>query len=279
MYVSPGLQDDVSDVFRFQYFITRISCYHRRLSRYFRRSATALVFLSFPYLLLQSSVSKMSHPSKHGKRSGSQPPHASQMSKLARQVHQLVKEHRVPEKKTYTLLSAPVQAAQNFSGIITELAPIAQGTGLTNRVGDAVNVESIDMKSMWYANQSGTLASMGRTIIFMDTMNTGTAPSSTDILDSVAVGTALAPLANWNVPNNHMHRFRIYLDHTAPFGISGNNAFSHTNRHIKVNRRMDFSGSASTTALRNRLYLLTISDTNSNDNLFSCQVNVNFTDE
>jgi len=200
-------------------------------------------------------------------------------SKLASQVRTLMREHRQPEKKTFTLTSPPVQSATNFSGIIIECAAIAQGTSLTTRVGDAVDVESVDFRQIWYANTSQTAPTTGRSILFMDTMNTGTAPVPTDVLDAVALGTAAAPFANYNVPNLHMHRFRVLFDGIAPLGYGGNDAHAGAVvRHIKVNRRLDFSGSASSAGLRNRLYLLYVSDVNANDILYTAQVNVNFSD-
>lgn len=217
---------------------------------------------------------------KHGSKAKSHGGKGTEtMTKLQAQVRTLLREQRAPEKKTFTLTSPPVQSATNFSGTVVELAPIAQGTSLTTRVGDAVDVESLDYRQVWYANTSQTAPTTGRSILFMDTMNTGTAPVPSDVLDSVALGTAAAPFANQNVPNAHMHRFKILFDRTASLGYGGNDAHSGlVSTHIKVNKRLDFSGSASTTGLRNRLYLLYISDVNANDILFTAQCNTNFTD-
>jgi hypothetical protein len=202
------------------------------------------------------------------------------LARHSAQLRTLLREIRPPEIKTITLASPPTQATVSFSGTVVELAPIAQGTAINQRVGDAVRLESIDYRQVWYANQTQAIATTGRSILFLDTMNTGTAPVPSDVLDASAVGTAAAPFANFNIPNLHMHRFKILFDRTFSLGITGNDAFNGDLReHVKLRSRLDFSGSASSTGLRNRLYLLFISDVNANDILFTAQVNTNFTDE
>jgi hypothetical protein len=205
---------------------------------------------------------------------------AQQLSKLAAQVKMLLREHREPEKKTFKWTSPFTQGVVSFSGTISELAAIAQGTDVSSRVGDAVWIESIDWRQVWYGNLLQTVPNSCRTIIFMDTMNTGTPPVVADVLDSADVGTAAAPFANFNIPNQNTKRFHIIFDQAWSVGVSGNDAFAgNIALHPRMHQRIDFSGSGSTTGLRNRLYVLVISDVNTNDMLFTARCNVHFTDE
>jgi hypothetical protein len=185
----------------------------------------------------------------------------------------------VPETKTYTLASPPTQATSNWTPIILEIAQIAQGTDVSNRIGDMVHLKQLAFRMVWYANQAQTIATTGRTMIFIDTMNTGTAPVGSDVLDSAALGSAAAPFANYNVVNYEQKRFKILFDRTFGLGISGNNAFAgDIARVLPLKVPLHFGNSGGSNGQRNRLYLLYVSDVNTNDLLFTFQAQTRFTD-
>lgn len=141
----------------------------------------------------------------------------------------------------------------DYNGAINLITNIAQGSDVGNRDGNSILVRSLNFKQVWRI--VGTTDTNVRTIIFLDTQNTGSAPTVSDVLQ--AIGTVTAPLSPLQV--DHLTRYKILGDYK--FILSVNDKSSREiARYMKLYFHEKFTGPLATDIYKNALYVLNISD-------------------
>jgi hypothetical protein len=82
-------------------------------------------------------------------------------------------------------------SASTRNGTVTLLSPIAQGDNISEREGDSIKVQSLELYGGVFRDPASTSNEGVRVLIVRDLQNAGAAPTAADILQ--AVGTAYAP--------------------------------------------------------------------------------------
>lgn len=171
--------------------------------------------------------------------------------KLEKKVNKLEKLDAPEVKEVGTVFSNPV----DYNGQISEIMNIAQGLTSTTRIGDQVFLRRLKLRQKM-SLASAQVDNCMRTIVFLDTLNTGVAPILTDVLNTV--GTAMAPISAFNLVDSETKRFHILYDSTHTLSSGINNY--HHEKIIKVNKKLHYAGPNTTDGLKNRCYVCTLSD-------------------
>jgi len=179
--------------------------------------------------------------------------------------------------------TTPAAALINWSGTVYPVGGIAGGTLLNQRVGADVTFRRLEFIDLWYGNAGATVPSTGRVIIFLDTMNPGTAPTASEVLDISLLGTVGAPLAAYNAFNRAQKRFRILYDkltscNNGAYSVEGQTNANIAKKKLTINTVATFSGSGATTYGKNSLWMLAVSDVNVNDPSLYLSAELFFTD-
>lgn len=141
----------------------------------------------------------------------------------------------------------------DYNGAINLITNIPQGSDVGNRDGNSILVRSLNFKQVW--RMTGTTDTNVRTIIFLDTSNTGSAPTVTDVLQYV--GSVTAPLSPLQV--DHLTRYKILRDFK--YILSTNDKSSREiAQYIKLYFHEKFTGPNATDIYKNAVYVLNISD-------------------
>lgn len=166
-------------------------------------------------------------------------------------------------------LDVKVADFASYSGTITPLSALSQGDNISNRIGDSVLAKYINLRYAWIGDTS-TAQSIARVIVFQDTMSLGTIPAPGDVLNLSGLTTE-APLALLNLTYAVQGRFKILYDKTMTLCNTGSNVQA-TDEIIPINDHIKYTSTAGTDEGRNMVYLLYISNRNTQDpalNLFS----------
>jgi hypothetical protein len=178
--------------------------------------------------------------------------------------------------------TTPAGAAQNWSGTVYPIGGIAQGSLVNQRVGDSVTMRRLEFVPIWYGNAGATAPVTGRLIIFTDSMNPGSAPTASELLDIGSLGTLGAPAAAFNAFNRQQKRFNILYDQMTSIPTGGYllDTPARDVRKIKIpmNITTTFSGAGATTYGRHSLWMLAVCDVNVNDPTLYVQAQLFYTD-
>jgi len=87
------------------------------------------------------------------------------------------------------------------NGFVHNLSNISQGDDISNREGDSIRIQSIEIKGTVFRSATATANEAVRIIIVRDLQQQGTAPVGSDILQNV--GSSLAPYSLYNQLNSH----------------------------------------------------------------------------
>lgn len=152
---------------------------------------------------------------------------------------------REPKSAVVAYATAPALA-----GAVTHISVIAQGDGLSDRSGDKIFIEKVNLM----VNSLSTASNNTRYVLVRDNFNLGTTPAYTDVFTSAFVA---SPYSSLNVVQQK--RFRVLCDFVISGSVAGNSATT-VRRTINVNQPCFFSGAASTTKAVGSLYLCVITD-------------------
>lgn len=144
--------------------------------------------------------------------------------------------------------------AIDYNGSIDLLSGIAQGNDDDGRSGDSILVRSDNFKLEWAVNATAGITT-ARTIIFYDNKNIGTAPTVSQILQSV--GSVFSVHSPLNRDSNG--RFKILMDKTVTLNINGQ-ASKNINKFLKLYFHQKFTGPNTTDISDKALYMLNICD-------------------
>ncbi len=120
-------------------------------------------------------------------------------------------------EEKYLDVSAGLSPDQNGTSSVTSLAQMAQGVTLNTRVGNSIRVQRISILGRASVNIAVTSFTLVRIIVFRDMEGQGTAPTMSDVLETL--GTSAAPRQPYDYLNRK--RFSILSDWMYPLTNSG----------------------------------------------------------
>ncbi len=140
----------------------------------------------------------------------------------------------------------------DYTGLINNISLVTTGTGVSNKIGSSIHPRWLELRIVIDPTASNTW----RYIVFQDTMATGAAPITSDVLSTV--GSTYATVSPYNFENYRTNkRFKIHLDHTIGASTGGPGAISYTKR-IPLGGFIGFQ--TGNVLYKNTLYILFISD-------------------
>lgn len=146
----------------------------------------------------------------------------------------------------------------DYSGTVVALADIAQGDDINNRIGRKVQCKRLYLRIAIKAPtwSAGNYAQF-RLIVFQDTMNTGTDPTTADVLETVgSASSVLSPLDRQFAEAN---RFHILYDQVKHLNYNDSMVELFKVNKTKL-RPIEFVGSSATSNGKNMIYALVITD-------------------
>lgn len=158
-------------------------------------------------------------------------------------------------------------AGVDWTGQMKQLAPIAQGDTEVNRTGLYASVKWIDINMNLYCfgfSPAVTgVAQKVRIVVFLDKMNNTVVPTPTDLFANPA-GSYLSNMTATEAPYNYVtypNRFKILFDKVYTLGnIAGHISTLAIKRRVKVNKKIEFTGTTGSTYYKNTPWMCIISD-------------------
>lgn len=161
---------------------------------------------------------------------------------------------RVEHKITTVRVGDTDMSASGAVGGLTQY--IVQGDNLNERSGDVVRLE--DLKMYWTFRNTVALGSLvsARVIIFADTLNVGSVPAVTDVLEGAYHN------SGYYQTNLSKNRFKIYSDFIVDLAGHTVGAVQSRVLSIPVNKAIYYSGTGFAAASNGKhaMYYLVISD-------------------
>lgn len=157
------------------------------------------------------------------------------------------------EKKQYTIANGYVN---NVAGTITTLTQgILESDTVNGRTGTTIRPFEWQI-NMTLISGVGSTNSAHRLIIFKDTMNNGTIPAITDVLDAGLFNSTYAILAA------QQGRYKILWDETV--GVVGGSNSAVTHRHLRRKLKGDIfynsTGNVAASNGKNAMFMITLTD-------------------
>lgn len=165
-------------------------------------------------------------------------------------------------------------ATPSDTGDITSLVNIAQGDGHGQRTGETIRLQGGFWRFAYTKHASATTTCI-RQIIIQDTRQiTDTVPTITDVLEDPAAATVPLCLAPLNQDN--VGRYKILKDDF--FTLSDDKPIIFKKDYLKNNSHIRYNGSATTDISANGIYLMFISDQQTNQPTVKGVLRMTYTD-
>lgn len=166
------------------------------------------------------------------------------------------------------------------SGAINALSGIAQGTDVSNRVGDSIRGQSLDFNLT--VTRNGTDGNF-RCIVFRDTENQGATPSVSDVLQTVGTAVNTVTPYNWFNKNLNSGKNRIVVLYDEVMSLEA----SDTNMTVKLHfpasemKHIRYRGTTNGSAsfAEGALFALFITDQSASQPLYTWYSRLTFTDD
>jgi hypothetical protein len=178
----------------------------------------------------------------------------------------------IEEKILETSLSS---TTFNQTGAVTPISQIAQGLNFTDRVGDSIRLQRVQVKFRLFKN-TGATQSLLRFIIFRDNDCQGATPAIGDVLQTT--GSALAPLSMLDFLNRR--RFAILRDCLITLNNTGENTYVES-FDVPHHGHVLYLGTAADAASQGKgsLFCAYVSDEATNTPSVAFQSRLTFTDD
>lgn len=168
-----------------------------------------------------------------------------------------------------------VSGGVTSTGTVNSLTSLAQGTNYTDRIGNSIKLQRIEVRMKVIMNSSST-GTLLRVILFRDLYQSGTAPGVTDVLNQN--GSSNAPLQpyNWLLRD----RIAIIYDEIVALSGTGDNTAA-LNIDVPHSGHVKYVGTTSGAASNGpgSVYLLLVSDEATNTPTVTYAYRVTFTDD
>lgn len=142
----------------------------------------------------------------------------------------------------------------DYNGSVTLLSGIPTGDDVGQRTGNSILAKSLYLNISATMNSSAT-TTLVRVIVFMDTLNTGSTPTVSNILS--VTGNGYAPLCPINVDSTP--RYKILYDKKITFSNTGTRLIRLT-KYLKLQKHIKYTGVNATDVYKNNIYVVYISD-------------------
>jgi len=166
---------------------------------------------------------------------------------LNKKLKQIVK--RGKEKKHFTI---PISTTVSDAGTIWQLSGIAQGTTLTQRIGNSIDPYRMIMRVILTLGDSTNIT---RLILFR--FSADRIPVIADLLDTTNIA---SPNQNYVPEYYERKQATVIWDKTFSMVDEANSAQHVFTKNIKLNFKTQFTGNLGTSYGANQLYLLGISN-------------------
>ncbi len=166
----------------------------------------------------------------------------------------------------------------DYSGTMTALTQLAQGTTMTTRVGNSIRVQRFEMWGRVSVNTAVTTYSLCRIMVVRDMEGQGTAPTVADVLE--AVGTADAPRQPYDWLNRK--RFSILYDDLVPLTpLSGGGVVKVFHYAVNLEKHVLYRGTtaAASSDGEGSIYLVCVSDEPTNTPSVRVVSRITYTDD
>lgn len=181
---------------------------------------------------------------------------------LKRMVKDIV-DSRIEHKIGTVSVAETVVTTAGSVKLITQ--NLTQGDDINNRTGDLIIID--DLKLVINVRNTDTAATnifSTRFILVADTLNTGSAPAVTDILNTNSI------TSGYNLVNRQKNRFRVYADFIIDSVSNTHTATVSKLMSFKINRKCFFSAaSGGSSNGKGGLFLLEVCNFASANNVFS----------
>ncbi len=164
-----------------------------------------------------------------------------------------------------------IASAASSTATLNHLSSIAVGDDFNSRDGRKVRMKSIQIKGSLQMHTTATNTRF-RMVLFQDTMNTGTAPTASDIIANTY------DLRDED-PNN-MARYKILWDKRIILTetVAGTNPERNFQYYKKLDLPVTYTGTAGSDYGKNTLWLLFISDEATNTPTLNMQARMRYRD-
>lgn len=188
-------------------------------------------------------------------------------------LRQMLQSHDVASRETKNF-AAETSSTVGTSAAIGQIAAIAQGDTVSGRTGNQVTVKRLHLRLNLTVNSAG-VSQRVRFIVFCDRLNTGTAPTGTDVLNTASlVYSGIAPSALVN------QRFKIYEDVVIPLSSVGANFTIAKEWDLRMkDLKVSFTGTGAGNSGSNSLYFLLLSSDNTNQPTYAVGWNLFYYDD
>ncbi len=178
----------------------------------------------------------------------------------------------IEEKNLETLVSS---AAFDTNGTVYSISTVAQGTDYTQRVGDSIRMQHIQVRWRVFKNAAAT-QSMCRVILFRDLDGYGTAPVTGDVMQFAGVATAPLSPPDWL----NRKRFAIIRDELVTLNNTGESSVCGM-WQVPHNGHILYLGTTAAASSNGKgsVYMLVISDESTNTPTIAFSSRIAFTDD
>lgn len=173
------------------------------------------------------------------------------------------------------LIVTQTSTAFDPNGVLVSISSIVQGLDFTNRVGDSIKMQHIEVRGRIYKNATAT-QSLYRILLIRDLDGYGTTPNVGDIMEGV--GTVSAPLTQLDFLNRK--RFSVLYDELGTLNSTGDSTtvFEISMPHGGHILYLGTTAAAASNG-KGSLYLLFLSDEGTNTPTFGFSSRIVFTDD
>lgn len=178
----------------------------------------------------------------------------------------------IEEKQLVTTVAS---TSFDTNGVIQPISRIAQGTNYTDRVGNSIKMQHIEVRGRLFKASAAT-TSVLRVLLVRDLDGYGTLPAVTDILETV--GSATAPLTQYDFLNRK--RFSILYDELLTLNSTGDSSavFEISMPHEGHILYLGTTAAAASDG-KGSLYMVFVSDETTNTPSFAFSSRIVFTDD
>lgn len=162
------------------------------------------------------------------------------------------------EKKRYDLEMS--SSTVNNTAQFYNLNDIAAGDDVNQRNGNSILAKYLTFQGIFTSNAAST-HSFVRYVIFMDTQNQSATPTAAQLLQNATNVTS-------PINSDYSKRFIILRSGIVPLNNAGGNSQT-VDVYVPINQHIRFTGTATGTYYTNTLYLMILSDINTNPPAFA----------
>ncbi len=173
------------------------------------------------------------------------------------------------------LVTTSGSIAFDTNGVLVPISRVAQGTNYTERIGNSIKMQHIEVRGRIFKNATAT-SSVMRVLLVRDLDGYGTVPNVTDIMESV--GSSAAPLTQYDFLNRK--RFSFLFDELLTLNNTGDSS-AVFEIQLPHEGHILYLGSTATAASdgKGSLYMLFISDEVTNTPTYTFSSRIVFTDD